>query len=273
MLSKVEVRTNQGDLLSLTLDDDVTGFVVQAIDGLNPVKAILVSSSFAQFDGAQYQSSRRDTRNILLHIGLDPDPVTDTVRGLRKKLYNFFMPKAEVSLRFIDTDGFVVDIKGRVESLESSFFVMEPAVIISLICFDPDFYNPVPVDLTGMTTADTIPTTVAYDGTVETGIVFTLNVNRSLSAFTIYHQPPNDDMKTLDFASPLVTGDVLTISTVSGNKGATLNRAGALIPILYGISPQSNWIELEQGINTLRVHAEGAGVPLTIEYFNKYGGL
>ena len=273
MLSKVEVRTSQGDLLSLTLDDDQASIFVKQIDGLDPVKATLVSSSFASFDGAQYQSSRRDTRNIVLQLDLDPDPTTDDVRSLRQKLYTFFMPKTEVSLRFIMTDASQFDITARIETFTSVFFTQEPTVSISLICFDPDFYNPTPVDVTGMLTTDTVPRSVTYLGTVETGISLTLNINRTFAGFTLYHKPPNDDIRTLDFVASLVAGDVLNISTVSGNKGATLTRSGVVSSILYGISPQANWIELSPGVNTLLVQAEGAAVPLTIEYFTKYGGL
>jgi hypothetical protein len=103
--------------------------------------------------------------------------------------------------------------------------------------------------------------------------VITLNVNRTLSAFTIYHQPPNDDLRTLDFSAPLVSGDVLTISSVTGDKGITLNRSGTVSSRLYGMSPQSSWIELMPGDNLITFYAPGAGVPFTIDYVSRYGGL
>jgi hypothetical protein len=278
MLTKVEVRTRQGDLLSLPLElEDSYGYPVLDISGLDPVKATLVSSSFAQLDGEQYHSSRRQTRNIKLQLGLDPDPETETVRALRKKLYNFFMPKSEVTLRFYDNeDGDILEtnIVGRVESCEAALFTAEPAVDISVMCFDPDFFEITPETTSGSTTSGETPMTIEYVGTVETGIELTLNVNRSLAGFTVYHVPPNDGIRTLDFANvPLVAGDVLKISTVTGAKGATLTRAGVTSSVLYGISPQSNWLELMPGTNTIRVYATGADIPLAIEYINKYGGL
>jgi hypothetical protein len=71
----------------------------------------------------------------------------------------------------------------------------------------------------------------------------------------------------------LVAGDVLSINTVTGSKGATLTRAGVESSVLYGISPQSSWLELMPGVNTIRVYATGAAIPLSIEYINRYGGL
>lgn len=274
MLTAVEARTRQGDLLTLPLETP-SGFIVADIDGLDPVKATLVSSSFANQDGEQYQSARREARNIKLKIDLDPDEsLNETVRDLRRKLYRFFMPKSEVKLTFILTEGLDVEITGRVESFETDHFSQEPAVDISIMCFDPDFIDPIPVTIPGTTVSDETPRIITYDGTVETGITLVINVNRVLPDFTVYHTPPDDVTRTLEFDNyPLAAGDVLTISTVAGAKGATLVRAGTSSSVLYGISPQSNWIELVPGDNNLRVYAEGAAVPLSIEYTNKYGGL
>lgn len=273
MLSKVEVRGAQGNLLVLPLEDIVEGLMVEEIEGLDPVKATIVSSSFATQDGAQYQSSKRESRNIKIHLGLEPDPEFDTVRTLRKRVYDFFMPKAPVNLRFFMEDGLTVDIAGRVESCDTPMFVQEPTVDISIINFDPDFLNLTPSLLNGNTTSTTTETLVDYDGTVETGIVFTLNVNRSVNDFSLYHRTPSNELRTLDFSAPLVAGDVLTISTVSGNKGATLTRAGVNSSILRGVSPQSNWTELAAGDNYLRVYATGAAIPYSIQYVMRYGGL
>lgn len=271
MLSRVEVRTTQGDLITLTLEDSSNGLVVQNITGIDPVDAVLVSTSFAAIDGEQYLAARRNKRNIVFTLGLNPSD--GNVRALRHQLYNFFMPKSIVELNWVDDDTTSVTIEGHIEKMETALFSQTPAVNISVMCFDPDFYDPTPVDVTGMLTSDTVAKSVTYAGTVETGVTLTVNVNRSLSEFTVYHKPPNDNMRTLDFSYPLIAGDVLVISTVPGAKGAYLTRAGTQSAVLYGLSPQSNWLSLEPGVNTLLVQADGAGVPLTFEYVNKYGGL
>jgi hypothetical protein len=146
-------------------------------------------------------------------------------------------------------------------------------VNLSIICFYPDFYSPESTLISGMLTSDEDPTYISYDGTVETGIELVITINRTLTELTVYHNPPNGETRTLQFVAPLVAGDVLTISTVPGNKGATLTRTGVDSSILYGVSPQSSWIELLPGSNGIRVYAEGAGIPLTIEYITKYGGM
>jgi len=272
-LEMLEVRTSQGGLLSLPLIDPTLGFVIENIEGLDPVKATLVSSSFAQQDGAQYQSSRREARNIKVTLGLYPDWTVDDVRELRKRLYAFFMPKTEAKLSFYHADGLNVDISGRIESCESVLFSQEPAVDVSLMCFDPDFVDPDLVTVSANTTAGSTEVTVDYVGTVDTGIVFKLNVNRSLSEFTIYHQAADGSLRTMDFAASLISGDVVTISTIPGSKFATLTRDAVDSSILYAVSPHASWIALMTGVNQLRVYATGAAIPYTIDYMNRYGGL
>ncbi len=273
MLYKVEALNPQGAMLSLQLDDVTDGFIVDDIQGLDPVKGVLVSSSFASIDGAQYQSSRREVRNILLTLALEPYLASDTVRVLRQRLYDFFMPKRPVTLRFYLEDGLIADLSCRVETCESQFFTQEPKVDISLIAFDPDFVELTPETISGNTTSTTTETAVTYTGTVETGFVLTLNVNRTITQFTIYLRSPDDVVKSFDFAGSLVSGDVVTISSVAGSKYVNLLRGSTTSSILYAMSPQSSWLEFDRGVNNLRVYATGAAIPYTIEYITRHGGL
>lgn len=275
MLNEVVVRNSQGASLSLPLDSVESGLILKDIQGLDPVAASIVSTSFAQLDGEQYQFSRREKRNMLMTIGLEPyySEVADTVRGLRNVLYQFFMPKTEVTLRFNMTDAASVEIKARIESFASPLFTSDPEVVISLLAFNPDFVDPVTVTLPGSTTTGSTPTNVTYDGTVETGLLFTLNVNRSMTGFTLYNLPTDNQERSLLFVAPLLNGDQVVISTVPGSKTATLIRGGVTSSILYGVSPLANWISLYPGLNRIRVVADGAAVPYNIAYTRKYGGL
>lgn len=277
MLYLVEVRNSHGDLLSLPLGDISQGFSVKDIGGLDPVKSSFTSSSFAEVDGEEFESSRRDKRNITMKLGLEADFVTTTVKSLRNRLYAFFMPDTPIELRFYDDDDSIVYINGHVESCEAPLFTDEPEADISVICFDPDFVDTEIVTIsnntTAVTTGDTGNTLVHYTGSIKTGLIFALDVNRAVPEFTIYHQPPDDTLRQLDFAAPLSAGDVLTINTIVGAKGATLTRAGSDSSLLYGVSPQSSWITLMPGDNYIRAYALGAPVPFTLQYTNLYGGL
>jgi len=275
MLNLVEVRTAQGKLLSLPIGDDISsGYSVRNMGGLGPVKATIVSSSFASSDGEQYQSARRDSRNITMKLGIEPDYLENTVTALRKQLGNvFFVPKSQVSLRFYDDDDTTVDIQGRVESCDPDLFSNDQEVDISIINFDPDFIDVNTYTVNGTTVASTAFTTIEYPGSVETGMVFTLNVDRSITQFTIYNQPEDDQIRTLDFAASLQAGDVVTISTVQGNKYVNLSRGGVTTSLLYGMTPQSSWIELFPGMNKLRVYTTGEPMDYSLTYTPRYGSL
>lgn len=273
-LSKVEVRTDQGVLLSLPLDDISEGVSVQDIKGLDPVPANIVSSSFARLDGEQFQSARREKRNPIFQLGLEPDYTNQTVSQIRNRLYHFFLPKKNANMRFF-TDDFPtgVDISGRVETFDCPLFVKEPVATISLLCFDPDFYEPVQITVGGTTIDGTTMGNIDYAGTVDTGILFNMVLDRSVSTFTIYHQPEGESIQTMQVTGNFLSGDEIEISTVPGNKYATIKRGGVLSSILYSVSPYATWTRLQPGNNALRVATEGASIPYTIKYTNKHGGL
>ncbi len=271
---KVEVRTGLGQLLTLTLANASNGFLVKDILGVDPVKANLVSSTFANLDGARFQASRREVRNILFKVGIKPDYVLKTARDLRLQLYSFFTEKTEVSLRFYMEDGLTVNIMGVVESFEAPFFTQEPEANISVVCYDPDFLALTPIEVVGDTVSTLTEFDIDYEGSMPTGFTFVLNVDRSdLGAFTIYQRPADNVLRQFDFAADLDSGDILTVNSVRGNKFITLNRSSTLSSLLYGKSSASPWLELQPGTNHMRIYATGAGVPYTFTYTPRYGSL
>jgi hypothetical protein len=273
MLSKVEARTMQGDILALTLQDPSEGIILEEVEGLDPVNATLVSSDYLRIPGASYRSSHREKRDLVFKFDLESDDLNYTVQDIRRRLYKFFMPQSQVKLRFYDSSETSVDILGRVESFETPLFSQEPAVSIGVQCYDPDFIDTTLITETGSTTFTALETPFDYEGSVSSGINFKLLVNRSISEFTIYQRAPDGSFRSQEFASPMVSGDVLEISNVPGAKKVTLTSAGSSRSLLYAISPRSSWISLEPGTNFLRVYAEGAAVPYVITYNNRYGGL
>lgn len=279
MLNDIKVLNSKGDVLDLPLDDSVQGFVIQEITGLEPVNATLVSSSFANMDGAQFHSSRREPRNVKIKLGLETDNHIASVRDLRTGLYNFFMPKTEVALRFHFIEGEGVldfldwEVIGRIESFEAPIFAQEPVADISMICFDPDFRDLVPVKISDYTTSGATELAHNYKGTVEAGIEFVLRIDRNISFFQLFHRPPGGALRSMDFSYPFLAGDVLKVGTAHRAKYVTLVRGGVATDILYALSPQSGWIELFPGINKFRVLVPGAQMPYEINYTTRHGGL
>lgn len=273
MLNLVEVRTDQGLLLSLPIFDQSTGYLIKDISGLDPVDATLVYSSMANQDDEQEQSRKRVKRNIVLRLGYEPDWASSSVKSLRDNLYRFFMPKSQVRLRFYSDDMDTVEIVGRVEKMYAPLFAQDPEATISIICAKSNFVGMETLSFGGNTTSGTTETARTYDGSVESGGLFQIFPNRTVGEFTIYNRLPDDSVQSQEFIFPLISGDVLAINSVALNKYARLTRAGATYSVLYGISPYSQWLNLYPGVNQLRVAATGAAIPWTFDYADKYGGL
>lgn len=274
MLSEVQATSVQGSLLSLPFGEITSGIYIKNIEGLEPVKATIVSTSFPNKNGTIYQASQREARDIKLHVGIEPDYISEEPKDVRRRLYQFFMPNTLVTFKFIDTDGLVVRISGMIETFDAPLFEQEPKADISIHCFDSDFVDlDNPVELGGNTVSNTLDTTINYEGSVETGIEFYLLVDRDVDEFTIYNTMPNGQIRQLDFAWPLHNGDQVNFVTIPGNKKIELVRAGVTSSLLYAKSPQSSWIDFYPGTNLFRVYAEGAAIPYDIIYYNRYGGL
>lgn len=273
MLTKVEVTNRRGNVMVLAINDDNNPYQVAEIEGLEPVQATLTSSSYAGNDGEVFQGAKRGARNIKIKLDLDPDFVDDTYTTLRQALYAYFIPKSQVKLRFYSDTGLYLDIQGVVEEFTSPLFVQGPEVNISIMCYQPDFTDPRVISIEGVTVDDDTVTVLDYPGSVETGTLVTLNVNRPLTDFTIYNSDEGGNLLQLDFSGTLMDGDTLVVSSVKGSKGIRLTRTGVESSYLYGRSAQSNWIELDEGLNNFRIYAPGDPVPYVLEYVVRYGGL
>lgn len=273
MLTKVEIVNVRGDVLSLPLSDFSGGYLVEDIQGLDPVKATLTSSSMAQVDGAQPQSSRRETRNITMKLGIKPDYVSTTVDGLRTALYSYLMPKSFSTLNFYKDDSFFASTLAQIESLENNMFSQDPEMDASLICFDPDFYAPAPVIVNGSTVSTSDTVTIDYPGTSDAGVIFTLTANRDISGFSLFNTRPDNISQALVFEGSILTGDVVTVTTIPRQKSVILTRANAPSSVLYGIQPAVSWTSLASGHNLFRAFANGAPIPYTLQYTPKYGAL
>lgn len=273
MLSRLDVEDLQGNTLSLPLRPTTPGYLITEIDGLDPVKSDVVSASFAQLDGEEYQAARRTKRNITMRIRLEPYFGGKTVEELRAQLYAYFMPKTWCNLKFYIDGDLKYTIKGMTETCETALFSQDPEMAISILCFDPDFLGIDDVVISSNTVANSTETFITALGSVESGYIFQLNVNRSISGFTLYNRRPDNSLSIMTVNQTLDNGDVVKISTIDKDKYARLIRGGVTSSILYAVDQYSKWSPLYPGSNYFRALVSGAGIPYTITYRPKYGGL
>lgn len=274
MLTQVDIQNVTGATLSLPMAAGAPGYVIKDLEGLGLVKATLTSTDNAQTDGAQLQGARRDPRNITGKIGFLPDYVANTVQSLRTNLYDYLMPKSNVVLSFYDDGSVFANIAATVESLDDTRFTNDPEMDFSVMCYDPDFQAPDSVSTSGNTVADTTSKTIDYEGSTDVGIIFTLNVNRTMTSVSLTNIRPDNVVQTMNLEGlDLISGDKLIVTSVPGSKSIVRNRAGNITSALYSLDAASAWPLLRKGINLFRAQTSGAAVPYTMQYMAKYAGL
>lgn len=273
MLTRVDFVNPQGNVLSLPLSDYSGGYLVKTIDGLDPVKAMLVSSSMAQVDGAQPQSSSRGTRNIVMKLGLKPNYVTNDVPTLRSNLYSWFMPKQIVTINFYFDNALYATSVGTVESCTNSMFSADPELDVSLICYDPDFYSATPITVNGSTVVNALTQAITYAGTSDCGVIFTLNVSAASAGFTLNNTRPDGTVQTFQVAGVFQAGDIVTVTSIPRQKSIMLTRAGVTSSILYYLQTGGSWISLGNGKNKFQAFSDVNAMSYTVVYTPKYGGF
>ena len=271
-LTMITVLSVSGESVELPIGGS-QGYQLEEVEGLDPVKATISSSNFGWADGASYQTSRRDIRNIVMRVGLIPDFLTTTVQSLRLALARKMMPKSQVILRFHDSDGTVLRTVGRVESFEAPLFVQDPKINISILCMDPDFISERETVIEGASVPDITNTTIDYDGTVATGFRLGMTMDRPTNEISFVLQNSEGVTERMDFAMSLVAGDKLEISSVFGSKGVWVTKPMGTESALYAATPNSHFLSLTGGSNSFRVQAPGAPIPYKLRYYPRYGGL
>lgn len=273
MLTLVEVTNDSSNTLRFPVADSSSGYSVRDVEGLDPVDATLTSSSEAQRDGASPQNARRDVRNILIKLGLEPDYSSTTVQSLRTALYDYFLPKKNITLGFYIDDVLFVTTSGQVETCQAPMFTEDPEVDVTIVCYDPDFYAPSEQVFSGNTTSGTDFQTISYPGTSETGVVFALSINRIMSSFALYNTTPDGSTQVVQVNGSFAPGDIVTINSVVGQKAVTLLRGGIASSVMFYRDISSDWITLEKGDNHFRAFTSGAAIPYTVTYTPKYGAI
>lgn len=285
MIKNVTVKNYLGDSITLDLvEPEKSGFIIESIDGLGPVKADINTTNMALNDGGVFNSSRLGSRNIVLQLRFLENL---TIEQTRQLSYKYFPAKQEVDLIF-ETDERKVEINGWVESNEPNIFSPEERTQISIICPDPYFYSISDDDITETVFSALMPqfefpfsneslenkliivgdiqtkreNTVYYGGDIETGVVINMYATGRVDNVTIYNIKPREKMRidtdkiTTLTGSGIVSGDQIVISTLTGKKSVTLIRGGIYTNILNCVDKDADWFHLSKGDNIFTYTAD-----------------
>lgn len=265
MLTQIGVEFEGSELiLPIVNATPKDSLLVRQITGLNPPDIDLFIGEFSR-DGGIYQGRRVGNRNVVATMDLNPNPALgETVSGLREMLYKAFVdPLVDadyVKVNLYDDLGRVRYVVGYAEKFETAIFDSTTLAQISLICPDPYIRNDTETVHTHATGWTTVPFT--YDGTAETGFITRIHVNATTPKITLANNTttdtlldPNYNKGRMILTRSFLSGDIIRINTIRGQRSLTLERPPAAeISIVGNLDPNSQWLELHSQANTMRVY-------------------
>ena len=236
----------RGDKLQLTQNP---AYGVIDVSGLNPAAATVNTSVIATSDGSIYNSSRVNSRNIVITIALIQEPEINRIA-----LYKIFKTKQFCKLYYKNglRDVF---IEGYVESFECGLFSMSEQAQISIICPNPFFKN-VNSTISYITIdSNVVESTIINNGDIASGV----EIQITASGEAINPKITNvDTHEYFELYFVMQSGDTINISTYNGEKSITLHRNGATQNIINSINRSSVWLQLDYGENNF-VYSAGEG--------------
>lgn len=304
MIKSVTVVNYLGESFKMELmRPEESGFIIQSITGIGPVKANINNTELSTGDGAVYNSSRLTVRNIVFKLCFLPNP---TIEHTRQKSYKYFPVKKPIKLIF-ETDNRVSECSGYVESNEPDIFSKQETTQISIVCSDPNLYSAGEDSLnvtvfSGIEALFEFPfgnesltenliefgeiqnnaeRTIVYNGDSEIGITISIYALGDVTNVSIYNSGTRESM-TIDTdklkkltGSGIIAGDQIIVSTVKSNKSITLLRNGVYTNILNVLDRNADWFQLTKGDNIFVYVAEtgSSNLQFRIENQTVYEGV
>lgn len=281
----LKVENKKNEILELTQNE--CDFQVVSVTGLNPVNAQINRSTIAGLDGAKFNSSKLEERNIVITLRLNGD-----VTANRIKLYRYFNTKQWCKIYYKNSSRDVY-IEGYIETCEVDLFSNSEIMQISIICPNPYFKaleeiiddiskiialfefpfsieDPIPfseIDLSKITN-------VQNNSEIETGVIIEVEFLKNINKLLIRN---TDTGQTMTFNYAFKDGDFLTIDTNKGSKSLKLVRNAEEINIFSALSKTSEFIQLQVGDNYFSYLADDGenddGASITFRHYTLYGGV
>lgn len=267
-------ENSRGQQLNLTRNEE---YIVARVDGLTPPTASINTTKVALGDGAIFNSSAVNERNIVITLY-----ITGNIERNRQRLYSLFKTK-EACRVFFKNRYRDVYIDGYVESFDATIFDKTQKVQVSILCPSPYFVNvnqqeydfswvsrgfefpfSVPAEGVELGTIENISSVnIINNGDVDTGIKIILTARGTVLNPTIINTQTNEKM-TINYS--LKSGDVVTITTGRGQKNVCLTRGGTTTNIISRLSANSTWFKVLVGDNPFAYESSAGGGNLDIKF-------
>lgn len=256
-----KIENSNGDVLTLTGKEPV--YQVLKIMGLNPPQAQINMSTIVGLDGAKFNSSKLNTRNLVLTV-----KINGNVEQNRLQLYKYF-PTKEHCTFYYTNNSLDAYIEGYVENVECDYFTNSETAQISIICPQPYFKSideiivdssnvfaqfefPFSIDIGDPVIISTIEDedSIVVNNASEssTGAIITINILEAINSIELKNTVTGEDM-VLDYS--FAENDTIVINTNKGSKSITLIRGGVSSNLFSALQQGSDFIQLQQGVNRI----------------------
>ena len=265
-----------------------SAFTITEIEGLNPPDATINTSETALMDGAKFNSSKLNMRNINVAFAIEYQAAKN-----RLEVFKVLKSKQWVKMSYIGQYRQVF-IEGYIESIDISYFEMKQIVTCSILCPSPYFKDAQMIvnELLNVVGAFHFPfastedpelvfsyintdigVVIQNDGDIDCGMIIELYAKYAVSNPKIFNYITREYIG-LNF--DMQQSDLITIDTRQGQKSVTLLRGGVESNIFNSVIPGSTWLQLSANGDTF-VYEVGTGsagdLSLTFKHYNLFEGV
>lgn len=254
---EVIVENQYGEKLNLTGNKN---YELVQITGLTPCNAIINSSNLGLQDGASFNSSKLDVRNITMLI-----VPQNNLEKSRIELYKFIRSKQYIKIH-LKTNYRSVWIDGYIESVEGDLFANSQRLQPSIICPDPYFkaeeiqyiefakvksefsfeWTPIAEGQSVSSYEQFEKVNIINPSEDETGIILEYTAMGTVLEPTVFNETMRQQF-TIEYEMQL--GDKMILNTCRGKKSLIVIHDGVETNIINRINKSSNWFTLRTGDN------------------------
>lgn len=274
----------------MTLTGVEPTYQIISITGLNPPSAQINTTTIVGLDGAVFNSSKLQTRNLVLTVKINGD-----VEQNRLLLYSYFKTKDWCKFYYTN-ESLDVSIEGYVESVECNLFSNNEIAQISIICpypyfkslseiltdsskSIPQFVFPFSINIGEpviISSYDESSGIAVYNSSeTETGATIQIDILFVCASIEIKNITTGDDFEII---YPFIKNDTIIIDTNKGQKSIKLIRNGVITNIFSALQQGSVFFQLVPGTNNFEYlvnnsEANNDDISITFKHYNIYRGV
>lgn len=284
---EARIENSNNEILELTDAED--RWQIVSINGLNPPQAQINLTPIAGMDGAKFNSSKLETRNIVLMLKIKGE-----VEDNRQYLYQFFRTKEWCRFYFANKNRDVF-IDGRIETCEVGLFEFGQTMQVSILCPQPYFRS---VDETSDSLSSTVSmfefpfainvsepvafskidltqsVNIVNRSEAGSGMILTATFSGEVNDLKIFNETTGE---TFELEYQFEEGDKVVVNTNKGEKSIRLIRDAVERNLFSALVKGSTFFQLRTGDNYFHYLADnGAGnhyVSIDISRYQQYRGV